>query len=248
MWCSMLKIHYTLYIFLLISFFCNFFIETIIMFSILFLHELGHIFFLLKYKRKITSITFYPFGGIIKHSGNNNNSIKEDFFINFGGVFINIVLLFIFNFLNLELFSVLNFGILLFNILPIYPLDGSKIVKNIYSYFTSYKYAIYLTLVTSILTIILFIVSNFLYIKSIYVYLLIISLIKMNYDYYKNINSEYKFFITNKYIFPNDNLKIKKVKPNRNPINKLFLGRNTTFVLDNISINEYEILENHFNN
>ncbi len=242
-----IKIHYTLYLFFLISFFCNLFLETIIMFSILLVHELGHLIFLLKYKREITTISFYPFGGIIKHSNSCNESLKEDFFIYFGGVLMNIILLFIFNILNLELFNILNMGILLFNILPIFPLDGSKIIKTLLSYIFCYKKTLYINLFISIISIIIFILINFYYIKSIYVYLLILSLIKMNIDYFKNINKEYKIFLTNKYIYYNKQLKIKNITKFKNPINKLFIGKNNIFILDELKITEEEILANYFN-
>lgn len=240
-----IKIHYTLYIFLLISFFCNLFLETIIMFSILLLHEIGHLIFLLKYKRDIYSFTIYPFGGIIKHSQNNNSSLKEDFFIYSGGVGVNIVLLFIFNILNLELFNSLNIGILLFNILPIYPLDGSKIVKTVLSALISFKKVLYLVLIISLLFIIFFIVVNIFYIKSIYIYLLIISLLKLNFDYFKNIKKDYKIFLTSKYLYCND-LKIKVIKKFKNPINKLYFSRNNMFIIDELKISEKEILNNYF--
>ncbi|MFI3329626.1 MAG: hypothetical protein R3Y05_03940 [bacterium] len=240
------KIHYTLYIFFLLSFFCNLFIETIIMFALLLVHELGHLIFLIKYKREITSITFYPFGGIIKHSNNCNSELKEDFFIYFGGVFMNIILLFVFNILNLELFNILNCGIIIFNILPIFPLDGAKILKTIISTIICYKKTLYLTLFISISSIVLLILFNFYYIKSIYLYLLIISLIKMNFDYFKNIKKEYKIFLTNKYIYYNDKLKTKEIKRFKNPVNKLFIGRNNLFILDELKIKEEEILRTIF--
>ncbi len=216
------------------------------MFFILIIHEVGHLFYLIKYKREITNITFYPFGGIIKHSASVNSNLKEDFFIHFGGVFNNIILLVVFKLLNLELFYTLNLGILIFNILPIYPLDGFKIIKSLLNNVVCFKKNLYISLIISIIFIVLFTIVNICNIRSIYVYLLIASLIKMNIDYFKQIKKEYKIFLTNKYIYPNNKLKDKNIKKFNKPIYKLYKGKNNIFILDDLVIKEYDLLKKYF--
>lgn len=241
-----IKIHYTLYLFFIISFFCNFFFEMFLMFAILLLHEIGHIIFLKKYKRDISSITFYVFGGVIKHSNNTNAKLSEEFLIHFGGLLVNLILLFIFHTLNLQLCLLINFGIILFNIIPIYPLDGAKIFKTIINSFVCYKTSMYISVITSFITCIALFILNIFYIHSYYIVFLIIALLNINLRYCKDINKEYMIFLTNKYIYPNDSLKVKKVKRFKDPLNKVYLGRNTIFILDNINISEYDILKKHF--
>lgn len=241
-----IKIHYTFFIFFIISFFCNFFIETFIMFTILLFHELGHLFFLKKYKRKITSITFYVFGGVIKHSQGNNVSVLEDFLISFGGVFVNLILLIVFHQLNLQTFLIINYCILLFNIIPINPLDGSKIIKSILNIFFCYKTSLYLTVIISFVMIVFVFILNIIILKSYYILFLLIALTNINIRYCFEIKAEYQLFLTKKYIYPNEKLKVKKINRFNNPIEKIYLGRNTVFLLDELKVTELVLLKEHF--
>lgn len=241
-----IKIHYTLFIFFIISFFCNFFFETFIMFTILLCHELGHLFFLKKYKRKITNITFYVFGGVIKHSQGNNVSVLEDFLISFGGVFVNLILMIVFYKLNLQTFLIINYCILLFNIIPINPLDGSKIMKSLLSLIFCYKTTLYLNVIISFLMILIIFILNIFLIKSYYILFLLIALLNINIKYSFDIKTEYQLFLTKKYIYPNEKLKIKKIKRFKNPIEKIYLGRNTVFLLDELKVSELVLLKEYF--
>lgn len=243
-----IKIHYTFYMFFVFSFFCNFFVETLLMFVILLCHEIGHLYFLKKYKRDISSITFYPFGGIIRHSNNSNSNLSEDFFINFGGIFINLILFCVFYFLNLNTCMLLNFGILFFNILPIYPLDGGKIVKNILNYFFCFKTSFCLNIIISFISLISLLIINFIYIESVYLYFLVIALGNLNVRALFDLNKEYQYFLTSKYIYPNSKLKDKKIYKFKNPLNKLYLGRNAVFVIDDVCVLEYDVLKRYFKN
>ncbi len=243
-----IKIHYTLYLFFIISYFCDFFFEMFFMFLILLLHELGHLIFLKKYKREIKSITFYVFGGVIKHSTNINSNLKEEFFINFGGIFVNLILLFIFQMLNFQMCLLINYGVLLFNIIPIYPLDGAKIIKTIISSIVCFKKTLYITSTISFITCVLLFIFNIMYLHSYYIIFLIIALLNINIRYCFEIKQEYTLFLTNKYIYPNNKLKEKKIKRFNNPLNNLYQGRNNIFILDNIKVTEFDILKKHFNN
>lgn len=240
------KIHYTLYLFFLISFFCGFLYQVILMFLILLLHELGHLYFLKKYKREIKSITFFPFGGVINHSSSYNGNINEDFLIEFGGLFMNIIFLFIFKLLNFQLLLLINYGILVFNIIPIYPLDGSKIIKTLLCKFLSYKRTLYVSFIISIITILLICLVNILYINSFYIYFLLIALININIKKIKGIKKEYHLFLTNKYIYPNCKLKCKEIKRFNKPLNSLFFGKNNIFIIDDIKVKEEVFLQKKF--
>lgn len=240
------KVHYTLFLFFIISFFCNFFIETFIMFAILLCHELGHLYFLKKYKRDITSITFYPFGGVIKHANSTNSNLAEEFFIHFGGLMVNIILIFVFHTLNMQTCLLINFGIIIFNVIPIYPLDGAKIVSTLINYIFCFKTSLYINTVISFLTCIIVLILNIFYIQSYYIIFLLIALLNINIKYLHDIKKEYMIFLTNKYIYPNNKLKTKKIYNFKNPLNKLYLGRNTMFICGEINVSEEDVLKHHF--
>ncbi|MFI3251933.1 MAG: hypothetical protein R3Y60_02205 [bacterium] len=216
------------------------------MFSILCLHELGHLVFLKKYKREIISITFFPFGGIIKHSGNNNTNLKEDFYIHFGGLLVNIILLFIFHMFNMQTCLLINLGIIISNSIPIYPLDGGKILKTLLNSIICYKKSLYISSIISFISVTILLIINILFLKSYYIIFIIITLYNINIKYFYDIKKEYQYFLANKYIYPNEKLKMKKITKFSNPIDKIYQGRNSIFILDDLKIEEFEILKNHF--
>ena len=63
---------------------------------VLLVHELGHLFFIKIFKRKISIIKILPFGSLIKLDTNLSNYIYEDILISLGGVLFQIISSFIF--------------------------------------------------------------------------------------------------------------------------------------------------------
>ena len=57
--------------------------------------------------------------------------------------------------------SVYHFGILFFNLLPIYPLDGGKLLCLFFQLFFSYKRAFYLTFICGYIFLLFICLSNF---------------------------------------------------------------------------------------
>jgi len=133
--------------------------------SIIVFHELGHILAALYYKWKIRRINFYPFGGYIEFNEILNKPIKEEMIIVVSGLISQtLYFLIIFFFYNAnyispniyELFKHYHNSILLFNLIPIFPLDGIKIINLILNKFIPYKYAHYVSILISIMFIIIF--------------------------------------------------------------------------------------------
>ncbi len=121
--------------------------NIILIFLIVIVHELGHIFFLKLFKYEIESVEIFPFGGFTKSYKYINTPIKQDMFIYIGGVLFQFFLLVIFYFLEqnffisnqtYNLFKTYNLSILVFNLLPIRPLDGGELFKLILESFCSY--------------------------------------------------------------------------------------------------------------
>ena len=120
---------------------------------VLFIHELGHLIFILMNKIRINYIKITAFGCYIDID-TNNLLIHQEISIYLGGIFFNMISLGFFE----EDYLLLTKLIILFNILPIYPLDGYRIIKSLLAYFVSYKKVLYITNIISILTIILVII------------------------------------------------------------------------------------------
>ena len=151
-----IKIHPLFLIFIIIFILMGRF-KFILFFTVLILiHEIGHIVMSLLFKWNLDKIIILPFGGLIKYSEKINRPLIEEFLISINGVIVQYVFFLIFkNIIIYKYFSFLNYFIIIFNLLPIYPLDGSKILNVFFNILTSFKKSILLTLITSYVTIII---------------------------------------------------------------------------------------------
>ncbi len=203
--------------FIFLVFLLNGYIKNIIIiFLIIITHELGHIFFLKIFKIKIDSITIYPFGGITKTSKLINSSINKDIIIYLGGIFFQILLHFFFlkllkiNLITLNTFNIFktyNKSILIFNVLPIKPLDGGLILNLILDKILPFKYSYKISNYLSIIFLFIFIIFNINYNLNSYIVIsfLIFNILKT----IKNTNNVFNKFLLERYLY---NLPYKKIK------------------------------------
>lgn len=136
----------------------GYFKEFIIFMSFISIHEMGHIVCALFYRWNIEKIILLPFGGITIFHEKINRPLKEECIIALGGITFQtlfyVVLTF---FIKDEMISLIHYSILLFNILPIYPLDGAKLFNIACNVIFSYKKSHIYTLFISIIALSLFI-------------------------------------------------------------------------------------------
>ena len=160
---------------------------------IIFLHEIGHIMLMYIFKRKISKIIILPFGGIINLDSYISTNIYEDLLISIAGILFQVIFGFLILKTNIPYkkeFLYYNNLIIIFNLLPIIPLDGEKILKNILELFLPFKksliFIIYISLIT--MFIIFYFNINLIYRNIIVIIFLIISLFKnfRNIPYYMN--------------------------------------------------------------
>lgn len=193
---------FTLY-FLLISFLCGYIKITLIILLIVIFHELGHMFFIWRFKYKIIEVTIYPFGGITRVEKDINTPLKVEFLIALGGVlfqcFIYILLFFPLREYMKEIILKYNTSILLFNLLPIIPLDGSIILNTILNKFFSYKKAYFVYIFCSIIFIGLYVLFNYYY--SLNNYLIIFLFIYKTIEVLKNYKYCYNRFLLERYLY-----------------------------------------------
>lgn len=187
--------------FLILSFLITGLIKNIILIYIIVLfHELGHIFIIKLLKYQIIKVEIYPMGGITTINKKINTPLKHELLISiFGIIFQNIltILFYIFfklNFISLNTYSLFNnynLTILIFNLLPIIPLDGHIFLKSLIEFIFPFKKSFYLSFIISIIFIILFITYNEIFslnnylIISFLIYKLIIELKDFKYKYLK---------------------------------------------------------------
>ena len=243
-----IKINNYTYLFILVCFLCGFIKNIIIIFSICLFHELGHIFFIKIFKYKIVSVELLPFGGFTTIDKHINSSISKDLIISFGGILFQLMLLIIvyvlknnFNIITYNLIIKYNYILMIFNLIPIIPLDGNNILhlllEKVFSYELSYKINTYI----SIVILIIFIIINYIYkldnyfIISFLIYKLLVYI--KNYKYLKNR------FLLERIIYDIDYNKIDNNTKNINSIRKEVLHY---FKSNNKYINEKEMIKNNY--
>ena len=129
-----IKINSYTYIFLILCLLCGYIKNITIIFTICLIHEFGHIFFIKLFKYEINSIELLPFGGYTSVNKKINSSINKDLLIACGGIFIQVILMFIIylckdkiNTITYNLLMKYNLILIIFNLIPIIPLDGNQI-------------------------------------------------------------------------------------------------------------------------
>lgn len=131
----------------ILFFLCGYFIESLIITLTVLVHEFFHSIVAKKYGFEVNEIEIFPFGGIAKFEQIKTIYPKEEIFICIIGPLSNLIIAIIFMSLkNLYFHSyfidyIIRVNKLMFviNILPIFPLDGGKIVRAILSLFIGYK-------------------------------------------------------------------------------------------------------------
>ena len=153
---TIFKIHPLYYLVAFLSIITGLFKDFIYITLLIFIHEIGHTIGALYYKWNIKKIIILPFGGITIFNEYINKSLKEEFVILVLGPLFQILFYFILCFFNIESTLITNYhySLLLFNLLPIIPLDGSKLLNIILNKITNFKLSHMLTIYVSILTVI----------------------------------------------------------------------------------------------
>ena len=159
----MFKIHKSFYLFILIAVLSGAFINSFIIFTLIIIHELGHFIFAKKLNVEVDKIYIYPLGGISKFNLElNAKPIIEFVILIMGPLFqcisYKILIMILPNYHGI--ITEYHHQILMFNLLPIYPLDGGKLLNIILSLKLPYKRCLYLSVLISYITIFLIVVSR----------------------------------------------------------------------------------------
>ena len=226
-----------LFIFILIGEF-----RFITYFMILILvHELGHIFISLLFKWNIDKIIILPFGGLTKYNEIINRPLIEEFLVAISGIILQLTFYnFIKYYIDYKYFSFINYFIILFNLIPIYPLDGSKILNVFFNIITSYKNSLNLTLIVSYIFIIIFSLLFF-NINKIIAFILIFLMLEVN-KLKKVKNELFNKFLLERYL---NNFKFRKEKI-INSVDKMKKDYRHLFYLDNKYMTENTFLKKMF--
>lgn len=201
------------------------------------------------YKWNVDKIYFYPYGGATKFNEDINKPLFQELMILIMGPIFQIIFFSLLsNFLTikeLDLLSNYHYSILFFNLLPIYPLDGGKLVNIISNYFLSFKSSFNFTIFVSLITILIgFICLFMLDIKfSTSLFLVFVLIICKLTQEWRKKNYYFNKFILERYIKRFTYKKTKIV----NEINQMSRDKKHLFFNNKRYYSENEILAKKFN-
>ena len=188
----------------------------IVYFLLLLIHELGHAITGIIMGFKLSKIIFYPLGGVTIFNLPINIPLKKELLILIMGPIMQII-----GYLLLKKYfdyiKIYHYVLLIFNLLPIYPLDGGKILNVLLNYGFNYLKSFNIIFVISSLLLILLFIYN-LFNFNLNLLLMIILMFAKLIKYYKN-----KYYYYNKFLLERllHNYNFYKIK-NINNINSFY--------------------------
>lgn len=246
----MIEFHYTYYIMSLGYVLTGNFLNLIVITNLLVVHEFGHFLIAKLLNFNVSKIIIYPFGGITKIEDLVNRDINEELLVATSGVIFQYffyLLVINLNYLGfvrdkvLDIYIIYNRGLILFNLLPIYPLDGYKIFNLIFSKYFSFNLSNYLSFIVSIVGILIYI---FVYsINYNYSYIMAISVIIVyNYKYLFNIKYLYNRFLLERILFSFNYSKLKIISNYKS----MYKNRRHIFKINNEYLSEDKYLKKYY--
>lgn len=204
-----IEFHYT-FLIIAISFIITGYLHNLIIFtSIIIFHEFGHYLIAKILNLNPEKIIIYPFGGITRLNIMINTKINKELLVSISGIIFQtiyyLIVLFLYkqNIIRTYIFNIFkdyHYRILLFNLLPINPLDGSKILNLLLSKIIPYKLTLKLNIIISLITIAIVISIN--YYELNYTMILISTIIiDSTVKYYQNINYLFNRFLLERYLY-----------------------------------------------
>ncbi|MDF2547060.1 MAG: hypothetical protein K0R93_1958 [Anaerosolibacter sp.] len=145
-----IKINYLLCFTFIIFFIFGYIENAIISFIIVFLHELSHTIVAKILGYHIHDIEIFPFGGVARVEELISINPKDEIFIAVAGPIANLLMAFIGYYMyyglsiqneRIVFFVFSNVMIGIFNLIPILPLDGGRIIRAYLAYFIGFKKA-----------------------------------------------------------------------------------------------------------
>lgn len=243
-------IHYSFLIIALGLVLTGYFSNLIAFLSLIIVHELGHAITATLLKYKVEKIIIYPYGGITMLDTMINTNIYKDLLVAVSGIIFQCIYFFVIYFLYINgfvreyiynLFLIYHKSMILFNLFPIIPLDGFKIMNLLLSKYFNFNLSNNLSVLISLISIIILIVSDIF--EKNYSVVLIISILMRNiYNFYNQISYIYNRFLLERYLY---NFNYKK-RININNQNKMYKNATHFFVKDGKIISEKDYLTSFF--
>ena len=208
----------------------------IIYMSLIIFHELGHFLTALLFNWKFDKIYIYPLGGVTLFKDRVNKPFIEELLVTIMGPIFQIILTIILVNIYEDIIIYSN-TLLVFNLLPITPLDGGRLTEIIMSCFLPFKKSMnYIIKISFIIWILIF--TLILKTNSLVIIISFLFLIFKIIDENKKISYYYNKFIIERvlHIYKGKNKIIKD-------INDLYKYKNNYIIIDNHLYSEKEYIE-----
>lgn len=245
-----IEFHYSFLIMALGLVLTGHFVNLLVFSSLIIIHEMGHFLIGLFFKYKVEKIIIFPYGGFTKFDTIINTSIYKDLVVAISGVIVQsfyffiIFLLYRSNVIRgyiYNLFCLYHKSMIIFNLLPIIPLDGAKIFNLLLSKYFNFNLANKLTVFVSLCSIVIFLFSN-VYEKN-YSIILVIGILMQNiYKFYSEISYIYNRFLVERYLY-NIRYKDRKIISDSN---KMYKNKIHYFIDNGKIISEKQFLSKIF--
>ena len=198
------------YFFMLVSCLSASFQNFFFFLSIIVIHEMGHLLMGLILGWNVDKVCLYAYGGVTKFNEDINRHLLEELLILLFGPLFQIIYLIIGHFLFLNsTFDHYNIAILIFNLLPIYPLDGGRILNIVFNYFFSFQLSYYLSIIVSFIVSFLFIIVSFINNYTINIFLMFLIVLSKVIEELRKRKYYFNKFILERYL---NNYNFKKRK------------------------------------
>lgn len=226
------------------------FLNLIVFTSLILIHELGHYIIAKLNHFSVEKIIIYPYGGMTKLHSMINRDINEELLVATAGIIWQYFFyLFIYfgytkGFVReytYNLYTLYNHQMIFFNLLPVYPLDGSKIINLLLEKYIPYHTANNITILISMITLLLLIILNtyqYNYSNLMIFFLLSIYL----YQFYRKRKYFYHKFLLERYLYKIEYSKTKVISH----IYDMYKNKSHLFRYENRYIKEKDVLSNLF--
>lgn len=228
----------------------GYYLNLIIFTSLILVHEMGHYVMAMINGFNVEKIIIYPYGGLTKISDMINRDICEELLVATSGVIVQYLFYLVIVILYREgivreyvynLYGLYNNQMIFFNMLPIYPLDGSKIFSLIMDKYFPYYRANIITMMVSFVSIFIIILAS-VYSNSYSNVMVMFLLFTYLYKFYKNRKYIYQRFLLERYLYKIEYPSIRVI----NGIRNMFKNKSHVIFVKNTYIEEKEVLSNLF--